>query len=74
MKPSTLDRDYLKKGPRLGKKKKKNLGLKGQDNIEGKSQVEETELVEMGMTVIGSKLKKSGYEVKESRVPSLRLL
>lgn len=31
-------------------------------------------LLEMGMTMIKSKLKKSGYEVKESRVPSLRLL
>lgn len=71
MKPNTSDRDDLKESLRL---QIINLGLKGQDNIEGKSQVGQMELVEMGMTMMGSKLKKSGYEVHESWVPSLRLL
>lgn len=53
MKPNTSDRGNLKEGPRL---EKINLGLKGQNNIEGKSQIGQMEVLEMGMTMIGSKL------------------
>lgn len=53
IKPNTLGRGNLKEGPTL---EKINLGLKGQDNIEGKSQTGQMEVLEMGMTMIGSKL------------------